>query len=220
MCSQIYWCARLFPTVSRGGEYFHANVLGLMGNRYSHWRWESFWIWKLFQSLQTFNAAAFLYVSIFVMMFAGCLPFCYYGTITLSSLIQNSDRVYNALWYKLPARKQHKLLLLMMYAQKERIINGFGLIACSMPTMLKVKTGKLFMDIWVNHMLLSTISDYAVIVFDVFALQRLHGQLKNWHKFLNSNRNWFNPSWMSSKPMLNISCGTDPPSSQFILLFV
>lgn len=73
------------------------------------------------------------------MMLASTLPFCYHATHVLRSLNENSNRVYNSLWYKLPVKKQHKLILLIIYAQKERNIDGFGLISCSIRTMLKVR---------------------------------------------------------------------------------
>lgn len=71
-------------------------------------------------------------------MVSSSLPYCYQATITVKYLEENSRKVYNSKWYKLPVKQQMNIKLLIIYSQITREISGYGYIACSMPIFLRV----------------------------------------------------------------------------------
>lgn len=65
------------------------------------------------------------------------LPFCYEATNTLTYINFNSEIIYSSKWYKLSAKQQAGIKLLIQYAQRDREIRGYDFLPCAIPTFLK-----------------------------------------------------------------------------------
>lgn len=90
------------------------------------------------QSLQNLNPAIMYYCIVGILFISSVLPYCYGATQILIILSNNSARVYNSSWYRLPVSEQRSVSFLIKYTQKEREIKGFGFVPCSMSAFLKV----------------------------------------------------------------------------------
>lgn len=115
------------------------------------------------------------------MLLSYILPYCYAATIILQSVQMNADRVYESLWFRLSAKRQRYLVLLIQYAQREREIKGYGYISCSMPTVLRVKPFKMKYS---REKHFDLFSDYSNGVFHIFAVQRISKCLISCNEFL------------------------------------
>lgn len=69
---------------------------------------------------------------------ASTLPYCYFSTRLSTKLFQLSGVAYQMLWYHCPITCQKDVLKLIIYAQRERTVSGFGVINCTQQVFAKV----------------------------------------------------------------------------------
>lgn len=81
------------------------------------------------------NPDGFYYVLICLFV-STMLIYCSHATHTVRSMEMNAEGVYDSLWYKLPQKQQADVHLLLLYAQQEREIRGYGYVHCSMQMFL------------------------------------------------------------------------------------
>lgn len=65
---------------------------------------------------------------------------CNYATNVTQKIYSVSDLVYNVQWYRFPTNEQRLLILIIKRAQKIILLDGYGIITCSMITFLQVST--------------------------------------------------------------------------------
>lgn len=124
-----------------------------------------------FQSLEHFDPMGFYYGALYLMLSSSLLIYCFFATMTTGSIEMNSQRVYESLWYKMPLKNRNDLRFLILFAQKEREVTGFGFIVCSLKTFLGVNIGRSerIQNFIITVLLIS--ADAAIIVFHLSAVQ-------------------------------------------------
>lgn len=91
-----------------------------------------------FKSLQHLSPAVAYYTLLACLLISSVAPYCYRATITMFILKQNSEIVYQSLWYKLTVKQQKSIQFLILFAQKEYEIKGFNFVECSLYTLLRI----------------------------------------------------------------------------------
>lgn len=81
-----------------------------------------------------------VYFALCVMSIFTLLAFCYIASRTTSFMQKSSIRIYCSLWYRLPLIKQKDLLFLLQFTHRDRFVESFGMVQCSLETFAKVKT--------------------------------------------------------------------------------
>lgn len=65
---------------------------------------------------------------------------CHYATNATQRVYSITDLVYASKWYMLPVNEQRLLILILNRAQKPPLLQGYGIITCSMASFLRVSS--------------------------------------------------------------------------------
>lgn len=99
-----------------------------------------------FSHTEFYNLQAIRHFDItFFLMFAACaitllnlFMYCYYGKVATDSLLAYSDSVYNSNWSQHPIGIRKAFIVIIAYAQRPQLFNGFGLVSLKLETFSKV----------------------------------------------------------------------------------
>lgn len=69
---------------------------------------------------------------------SNAFSYCYYGSNTTDQFKEASDSIYASNWYKLRINDQKTFLMMLVFAQKERNLTGFGFFRCTLDNFQKV----------------------------------------------------------------------------------
>lgn len=102
-----------------------------------------------------------------------CTIFCYYSELFTENSYAIGDKVYESLWYQMPVDVQQLLILITAQSNTTFQLTGFGIVDCSLATLLSVcgmghcNLMQLF-DGGNSFILSRAILDYSDIVFVFF----------------------------------------------------
>lgn len=77
--------------------------------------------------------------NIFALNVIMCYVYCYFSEQVTGIAVDIGDVVYKSLWYKMPVKDQILIGLVIVRAQKEFRMSGFGIIECSLELFLTVR---------------------------------------------------------------------------------